>query len=217
MRLRQSVGAAPARLRRASALAGCVAIVVAGGISACTAASSQVAEAPAAAPTAASTTAASTGGLVGYPSFLPPSTLHVTSDMPLAGSVEQPALTSEGDAVRVVTPGWSVTAVVNGPEVPGEGLPYQPPSTTCTWTVKLSDATGSVPIVIADFDTIDVRGTVYHPDLVPGRPAPPATLEPGQTATFELRAGEALGEGLMRWAPIDGHIVARWDFVVEND
>ncbi len=34
---------------------------------------------------------------------------------------------------------------------------------------------------------------------------------------FELRAVEAPGEGLMRWAPDGTHIVAKWDFVVEND
>jgi hypothetical protein len=39
----------------------------------------------------------------------------------------------------------------------------------------------------------------------------------GQRVSFELLAGEAVGEALMRLAPIDGHIVAKWDFVVEND
>lgn len=40
---------------------------------------------------------------------------------------------------------------------------------------------------------------------------------PGGTVSFELRAVEAVGEGLLRWAPLGGHIVAKWDFVVEND
>ncbi|MBV9580660.1 MAG: phosphoesterase [Chloroflexi bacterium] len=148
---------------------------------------------------------------------IPQSAPSASSDSVLVGTLDQAALTSEGDAIRVVTPDWSVTAVVNGPQVPGEGLPYQPPSTTCTWTVTLSNATASVPIDVAAFDAIDFRGTEYHPSLVPGQPEPPATLEPGETATFALRAGEPVGEGLMRWAPVGAHILATWDFVVEND
>ena len=156
-------------------------------------------------------------GLVGYPSFLPKNTLHVHSDVVLVGTADRPALTSEGDAVKVVTRHWSALVVVRGPEVPGEGLPYQAPATTCTWTVEISDATGTVPISVSDFDSIDDHGNVYHPYLVPGQAAPPRVLRRGQRVTFELRAGEAVGEGLMRWAPIGGRIVAKWDFVVEND
>jgi hypothetical protein len=42
-------------------------------------------------------------------------------------------------------------------------------------------------------------------------------LQPGQKVTFELRAVETVGEGLMRWSPY-GHVIdASWDFEVEND
>ena len=152
-----------------------------------------------------------------YPSFLPKSTLHQPTDSVLTGTAQRPALANEGDAVRVKTPGFSVLATVTGPEVPGEGLPFQAGADTCTWVVTLSGATGSVPISAADFTAIDDQNNVYKPALVPGRPKPPTVLKPGQKVSFELRAVEATGEGLMRWAP-DGHdIVAKWDFVVEND
>jgi hypothetical protein len=101
--------------------------------------------------------------------------------------------------------------------VPGEGLPYQAPVTTCTCTVTLSQPTASVPVSAADFDSIDDFGRVYHPYVVPGTPAPPRILLPGQRINFELRAAEPVGEGLMRWAPDGAQIVAKWDFVVEND
>lgn len=156
-------------------------------------------------------------GLVGYPSYLPKATLHFHSDTTVVGTAERPALTNQGDGVKVVTQHWSVLAVVSGPVVPGEGLPYQAPTTTCTWTITLSKATGRVPVAVADFDSIDQLGRVYRPYLVPGQPSPPRVLAPGHTVTFELRAAEAVGEGLMRWAPVGGHIVAKWDFVVEND
>jgi hypothetical protein len=152
-----------------------------------------------------------------YPSFLPKSTLHQPTDSVLTGTAQRPALANEGDAVRVKTPGFSVLATVTGPQVPGEGLPFQASADTCTWVVTLSGATGSVPISAADFTAIDDQNNVYKPALVPGRPKPPTVLKPGQKVSFELRAVEATGEGLMRWAPDGHHIVAKWDFVVEND
>jgi hypothetical protein len=153
----------------------------------------------------------------GYPSFLPSTTLHYHSDTVLTGTVQRPALTNQGDAVEVKTPGWSVLVTVTGPQVPGEGLPYQAPSTVCTWVVTMSRATGPVPVSASDFSSIDDAGTVYLPALVSGQPKPPKVLRPGETISFELRAAEAVGEGLMRWAPDGQNIVAKWDFVVEND
>ena len=156
-------------------------------------------------------------GLVGYPSYLPKSALNDPGAQPLIGTVARPALTNQGQPVRVETPGWSVLAVVTGPEVPGEGLPYQAPATTCTWTVTLSQSTAPVPISAADFDSIDNFGHIYHPYVVPGTPAPPSVLPTGRRISFELRAAEPVGEGLMRWAPDGTQIIAKWDFVVEND
>jgi hypothetical protein len=161
--------------------------------------------------------AAGTTPLGSYPSFLPKSTLHQPTDSVLTGTAQRPALANEGDAVRVKTPGFSVLATVTGPQVPGEGLPFQASADTCTWVVTLSGATGSVPISAADFTAIDDQNNVYKPAFVPGQPKPPTVLKPGQEVSFELRAVEATGEGLMRWAPDAHDIVAKWDFVVEND
>ncbi|MCU1529414.1 MAG: hypothetical protein JWP75_3177 [Frondihabitans sp.] len=152
----------------------------------------------------------------GLPSYLPKA--PVGTDDVLTGSVKRPALTSEGDSVKVELPGGgTVLATVTGPVVPGEGLPYQANYTTCTWTVKLSDATRNVLIRLSDLTTLDQLGAVYHPTTVPGQAAPPAVLHPGQSTTFELRTGMKVGEGLLRWAPGGSKIVAEWDFEVEND
>jgi hypothetical protein len=153
----------------------------------------------------------------GYPTYLPSGTLNYHSDTVLTGTVQRPALTSQGDGVKVKTPQWSVLVTVTGPEVPGEGLPYQAPTTTCTWIVTMSGATGPVPVSASDFSSIDDENNVYRPALVAGQPKPPPVLRPGQKISFELRAVEATGEGLMRWAPDGRNIVAKWDFVVEND
>jgi hypothetical protein len=162
--------------------------------------------------------AAPSSGLLGsYPSFLPRDTLNYHSDTILVGTVKRPALTNQGDGVEVKTGRWSVLVTISGPQVPGEGLPYQAPTTTCTWVVTMSKATGTVPISLADFSALDALNAVYLPAFVAGQPLPPSTLRPGKTVSFELRAVMPTGEGLMRWAP-DGHdIVAKWDFIVEND
>jgi len=165
----------------------------------------------------ATASSARPGPTGGYPSFLPSSTLHYHSDTVLTGTTERPALTNQGDGVEVTTPHWRVLVTVSGPQVPGEGLPYQATATTCTWVVTMSGATGSVPISVADFSSIDDTNHVYLPAFVPGQPKPPQVLRPGEKISFEMRAVEAVGEGLMRWAPDGRNIVAKWDFVVEND
>jgi len=160
--------------------------------------------------TAAKPVARPTPTFGAYPSYLPKDALNDGSDAALTGTIQRPALTNEGDAVKVKTSQWSVLATVSGPQVPGEGLPYQATETTCTWVVTMSGATGTVPISPSDFSSIDQDSNVYHPVLVPGQPKPPEV-------SFELRVVQATGEGLMRWAPNGRNIVAKWDFVVEND
>jgi hypothetical protein len=165
----------------------------------------------------AATSSARSGPLGAYPSFLPRDTLNYHSDAVLVGTVQRPALTNQGDGVEVKTAHWSVLITVAGPQVPGEGLPYQAPTTTCTWVVTMSRATGTVPVTLGDFSTIDALSNVYLPEFVPGQPLPPRVLRPGTRMSFELRAVMPTGEGLMRWAPDGRNIVAKWDFIVEND
>ena len=150
-------------------------------------------------------------------SWLPSQQLHHPVDQLLVGTVARPALTIAGDTVEVKTPGFRALAVVNGPEVPGEGGPVQPQFVTCTWTVSISHVEGTVPLSLADFDSIDAAQTVFKPGLVSGQRALPASLRTGQDVTFRIRSVMPIGEGLFRWAPDGDHIVAKWDYQVEND
>lgn len=151
----------------------------------------------------------------GLPSFLPKESIH--PDSVLTGTAAKPALTTEGDSVEAKFSGGSARVSVVGPEVPGEGLPYQADATTCTWIVTITGTSGSIPVRASDFSSIDHLGAVYRPAFVAGQPMPPTDLKPGQKATFELRADMMVGEGLMRWAPDGKHVVGSWDFEVEND
>jgi len=151
------------------------------------------------------------------PSFLPTDT--ITPDSMLTGTALKPAVTTEGDTVDARAGSASVRVRVLGPNVPGEGLPYVTPADTCTWRVTVSGASATVPLRAAQFTTVDEEGRLYHPRfLVEGHMhAPPADVRPGQRVTFFLRVVMPTGEGVMRWAPTAGQIVAAWDFVVEND
>jgi hypothetical protein len=157
------------------------------------------------------------GGGSAFPSFLPRKTLQPDVDVALVGTETRPALQIEGLPVDVRTKGFDVRAIVSGPVVPGEGLPDQPAATTCTWTVTLEDATADVPVSLADFHSVDHLGSVFLMGLVPGERPPPSVLHRGQTMTFKLRSYELVGEGMMQWAPDHEHVVAYWDYTVEND
>jgi hypothetical protein len=159
--------------------------------------------------------AAAPTGLGALPAYLP--TSSVRPDSTLVGTAAHPALTSEGDAVRARLPHGSVLVRVTGPEVPGEGLPFQTTADTATWRVTLSHATCRIPISVANFSTIDSRGKVYSLAFVPGAKPPPKVLRPGGSTHFELRAVMAVGEGMLRWAPVHNDLLATWDFEVEND
>jgi hypothetical protein len=150
-------------------------------------------------------------------SWLPQQQLDHPVDQTVLGTVANPGLTVDGGYVQVKTPTFSALAVVNGPVVPGEGLPVIQRFTTCTWTISLSHVKGTVPISVADFDSIDHLQTVYTLALVPGQPPLPTTLHTGQSLSFKVRAVMPTGEGLMRWAPDGNNIVAKWDYQVEND
>ncbi len=152
-----------------------------------------------------------------YPSFLPKKTLDPDVDAALTGTEAKPALQVEGLPIEAKTKAFDVEITVDGPIVPGEGLPDQPAATTCTWTVTMKDATADVPVSVADFHSVDHVGSVFVMGLVPGEKPPPPALHPGQTLTFKLRSYELVGEGMMQWAPDHKHVVGYWDYTVEND
>jgi hypothetical protein len=81
----------------------------------------------------------------------------------------------------------------------------------------MKDASADVPVSVADFHSVDHLGAVFLMGLVPGERPPPPVLHPGETLTFRLRAYELVGEGMMQWAPDHKHVVAYWDYTVEND
>jgi hypothetical protein len=151
------------------------------------------------------------------PAWLPKSTLDPPVDKTLIGTMAKPALTVEGLPVEVRTKAFDVLITVSGPIVPGEGLSYQAEATTATWTVIVSHASADVPISVKDFHSVDHLGSVFLMGLVPGERPLPKVVRPGEEVSFQLRSYELVGEGRMQWAPDGRHMVAEWDYTVEND
>jgi hypothetical protein len=152
-----------------------------------------------------------------YPAYLPKRTLNPPVDRALIGTMTRPGLTVEGLPIIVKTHAFDVSVTVSGPIVPGEGLPYQQAATTCTWTVKMKDATADVPVLLKDFHAVNQYGRYQVPTLVSGETSPPSVLRPGRAITFQLRAYQLVGQGTMQWSPDHRHLVAIWDYEVEND
>ena len=150
-------------------------------------------------------------------SWLPKQQLDHPIDQTVVGTLARPALTVEGDFVRVQTPTFSALAVATARWCPAKGCPSSrssPPahgrsrSATCAAPSRSAWPT-STPSTTCRM--------VYTPTLVPGQQPLPAALHTGQSLSFKIRSVMPVGEGLLRWAPDGDHIVAKWDYQVEND
>ncbi|HET9691181.1 MAG TPA: hypothetical protein VFP61_08505 [Acidimicrobiales bacterium] len=148
------------------------------------------------------------------PAFLPARTAPV--DRVVTATASHPQLAAQGIAVDVDLAAGHVQAVVTGPAVPPFVAP-PPPAVTATWTVTLTDASGFVPVHVADFTVTDQLGRTFTPSLVEGAAPPPATAARGGTVTFRLTAVMPTGEGRLHWSPGGGPALVSWDFVVEDD
>jgi hypothetical protein len=152
----------------------------------------------------------------GLPSWLPRS--KSTAGRTLTGSAARPAVSLEGEPVRVELAGGSVLATPVGPAVPQSGLTPPPETTPCTFVVTLAQATTPIRLDAASFSTVDGSGHV-HPLRMTGLKGGPAPTEamPGRPVSFALHAVLPTGDGALRWAPEGRAVPASWDFTVEVD
>ena len=153
-----------------------------------------------------------------YPAYLPKSTLDPTVDRALTGTMARPAFTVEGLAVDVKTRAFDVSVTVSGPIVPGEGLPYQTPATTCTWTVTMKDATADVPVSLARLPRRQPPRLIPGPRARARRAGPAADPSPGPRPAPSSSAPTSWSvRGRCSGPRIIDTSVAMWDYEVEND
>ena len=148
----------------------------------------------------------------GLPSWLPKSTVPINRVQ--VASRTHFVLADEGDTVQVILPRGRTRITLVGPTVPPFVAP-PPPVTTATFTVTLSDTSGTVPIQPSDFELVDGAGHFFQPSafLAPGAPM---VAPRGRTVSFQFSEVMATGAGSVRWSP-DHHPMVIYDFTVEND
>ena len=134
---------------------------------------------------------------------------------PVTASIGHPQLVAMGAPVEVSLPG-NVQALVttSGPasDPPQDGAkPNGAVKGTITVTAKPS--AGTVHLAAADLTCRDQSGATVA--LTPVGPAA-ATASPGQPATLSLSGTFKAGDAQINWQQ-DGHVLAIWDFTVEND
>ncbi|WCC81143.1 hypothetical protein O6R08_07935 [Cutibacterium equinum] len=104
---------------------------------------------------------------------------------------------------------------VNGPTAP-PGTKVGAEEADLTWTVTVSDATGTVPLSVKQFNVQDEAGEYHWTHPVTGSTIP-AKISKGQKVTFKIHTVATSGEGMVRWAPDGKHVVALWDYIAELD
>ena len=197
----------PGSFRVRAAVAGALAILVAGLALFLTRSDGQPAS-----PFAATHSSARYGGI---PSWIPKPKVHV-GRLALA-SEAHPWLAIEGDTVSVTLPNGHVIATLVGPAVPHEGPPLTA-TTRCTFVLTLAAKSGSIPLRRIGFVISDERGDLHHPRVTASSGGPlPETLRAGRAISLTLRDVLPPGSGQLAWTPAGTRPVVSWDFVVEID
>ncbi len=150
-------------------------------------------------------------GIGDLPTFLPSASANVVAH----GSADSPAMSYAGSPVVVQLATGHVTVDVQGPAFPPD-TKLGADQVVCTFTITLRDSDTTVPLAAAQFDVLDHLGGVHPVALAPSTTVP-AQVEPHRTVTFELAATLPSGEGLLRYHPAAGAVVAAWDYVAETD
>jgi hypothetical protein len=152
----------------------------------------------------------------GLPAWLPEPKVRV--GRVLQASAAHPALSIQGEAVRVSLPSGAVLATAAGPEVPEEGRFPVPEVTPTTFMVTFSAASRPIALNASAFTLIDERGMAHHPKLTAlHRGSPPAVVRRGRATSVALHAILPTGDGGLSWTPQGTHQLVTWDYTVEID
>ncbi len=136
----------------------------------------------------------------------------------VSATVAHPALSIQGDTVRLVLPGGGALATAVGPNVPDSIQGTSALHTPATFDLTFSGVHGSVPIARDTFEIIDEQGVIHQPAVtVQGGGAPPASVPAGVPFTLVLSTNLPAGSGALRYMPQRSHWLIAWEFDVETD
>lgn len=149
------------------------------------------------------------------PSYLPSGS---TGNELVDGSAAKPAVSLQGVAVRADLKNSSTVLVnVVGPDVDRSTGDPDAASVDCTFTMSFQKASAPVAFAMDRVTATDDAGGIHQLQLSPGQPTPPGVIAPGQQVSVKVHAWLPPGEGLIRWAPDDDHVIAVWDYIAEID
>lgn len=133
---------------------------------------------------------------------------------PVTASVGHPQLVAMGAPVQVTLPG-NVQALVttSGPASDASSGANPKAPVVGTITVTVTPSAGTVRLTAGDLTCRDQTGAA-----VPLTPKGPATVSasPGHPATLTVTGSFQSGDAQINWQQA-GHVIAIWDFTIEND
>ncbi|MFT8395994.1 MAG: hypothetical protein ABF648_07970 [Propionibacterium sp.] len=149
------------------------------------------------------------------PSYIPSSAAGNTL---IDGTATKPAVSMQGVPVRAnLANGSTVVMNVVGPDVDRSTGDPDAESVDCGFRITFEQASATIPFALDRITATDDAGGIHQLELADNSPKPPATLEPGQQVTVSVHAMLPPGEGLIRWAPDDNHVIVVWDYIAEID
>lgn len=137
----------------------------------------------------------------------------------LDASPGHPAVSIEGEPIRLRLPGGSSLATMIGPYIPRRFQGTAVRQTPTTLTLTFTRARGALPISTRAFTIVDEQGTVLRPvPTTEGGATLPPTVPARGRFTLRFRLTLPIGNGTLRYAPPGRrHVVASWEFDVETD
>jgi Phosphoesterase family len=133
-------------------------------------------------------------------------------------SPAEPQVAIQGDTVAVALGSGRGLATVVGPAVARSGLSPAPISVQCTFTVRLSARSGTLPLSAAGFAIVDEQGQLHRPSVSAVNDTRlPTHVAAGRSVTLTLRAELPVGGGRISWTPQGPRPTVSWDFDVEID
>jgi hypothetical protein len=164
---------------------------------------------------AAAPSSESAAGVVSRLGAVPIPRASTGAPAPVTASVGHPQLVAMGAPVRANLPGGAQALIATGG--PAVDTPPGGPKSNAAMpgviTVTATASTGTVVLAAADLACRDQTGAAVT--LTPVGPAS-VTATPGQPATLRLSGSFRNGEAQINWRQA-GHVLAIWDFTVEND
>jgi hypothetical protein len=131
----------------------------------------------------------------------------------------------QGYTVHAVLPQGSADVTAVGPQFPAYVSNYAQSNrwpagklVPSTFFVTFAAVKGTIPVSAADFSVLTDTGEIVRARLkMKGGTPVPAMVRAGQPVTIEVVTRTVEGQGSIRWAPQNPHVLVGWLYQLELD